>query len=210
MCMTLHWGQTITNTISSCMYTNIWSALGLRPYGTKSPDVVSFNWAWPGDRSLGSRWYKDWWPLLPGRSVCRCDKGRRSGLVCHLIEQIHISYSFPYGERCSCSLVISLCYLYMPRAFILISIHQLSHHCHAPLSFASCLCSGRALSPQAKGDIALVPLGFVRHVMVCVITAVTPVCAVGGTQGYVEHKDLHCHCNTTWKLLRRGMCSCCP
>lgn len=46
----------------------------------------------------------------------------------------------------------------------------------AALSLPSCLYGGLCVSPGAYGDIGVVTLGFMRHVMVCVITVFTPQC----------------------------------
>lgn len=44
--------------------------------------------------------------------------------------------------------------------------------------------------PGAYGDIGVVTLGFMRHVMVCVITVFTPQCM--SVYASVAHKDLQC------------------
>lgn len=46
----------------------------------------------------------------------------------------------------------------------------------APRSLPSCLFGGLSVLPGAYGDIGVVTLGFMRHVMVCVITVFTPQC----------------------------------
>lgn len=74
----------------------------------------------------------------------------------------------------------SSCYLYLPHAFIFICIHQSIHHHSSPrVPLALFLPVSMAVSlvlPAAYGDIGVVTLGFMRHVMVCVITVFTPPC----------------------------------
>lgn len=72
-------------------------------------------------------------------------------------------------------LVICICHMHSS-SFAFINQFIITARPCAPLSLPSCLYGGLSLLPTAYGDIGVVTLGFMRHVMFCVITVFTPQC----------------------------------
>lgn len=97
-----------------------------------------------------------------------------------LIGQIHISYSYFLPQWYSEAAVVLFIFLLLSvfatciHLYLHSSINSSSQFARVLLPLLCCLCGGLSILPGAYGDIGVVTLRFMRHVMVCVTGVFTP------------------------------------